>query len=96
VKQTALELMPRLTPYPFSKWLPGANRSEGMAVLSGSTPQYCHHFSNFPKIRQLICSSGFHIHGFLLEKPGHDIHTYNLSLQVVEEDFQFNTTLSYM
>ena len=55
-----------------------------MTVLSESTPQYFHHLSNFPKIRQLICDSGFHIDEFLLEKPGHAIHTYNLSLQEVE------------
>ena len=72
--------MPKLTPYPYSNGLPGANRNGGMTVLSESTPQYFHHLSNFPKIRQLICDSGFHIHEFLLEKPGHAIHTYNLSL----------------
>jgi hypothetical protein len=38
----------------------------------------------FPKIRQLFSSSGFHIHGFLFEKPKHDIYTFNLSLKEVE------------
>ena len=84
MEQTALERMPRLSPYPYSNGLPGANRSGGMAVFSESTLQYCHHLSNFPNIRQFICSSGFHIHGFLLEKSGHYIHIYNLSLQEVE------------
>ena len=55
-----------------------------MTVLAGFTPQYCHHLSNFPKIRQLFSSSGFHIHGFLFEKPKHDIYTFNLSLKEVE------------
>ena len=76
--------MARLTPYPYSNGLPGANRNGGMTVLSESTPQYYHQLSNFPKIRQLFSSSGFHIHEFLLEKPRHDIHIYNLSLQEVE------------
>jgi hypothetical protein len=44
--------MPRLTPYPYSNGIPGANRSGGIAVLSESTPQYYHQLSNFPKVRQ--------------------------------------------
>jgi hypothetical protein len=76
--------MPKPTPYSYSSELLEANKSGGMTVLSGSTPQHCHHLSNFPKIRQLFSSSGFHIHEFLLEKPRHDIHIYNLSLQEVE------------
>jgi hypothetical protein len=76
--------MPKLAPYLYSSGLPRANRSGGMTVLSEFIPQYCHHLSNFPKIRQLFSSSGFHIHGFLLEKHGCDISNYNLSLQEVE------------
>ena len=72
--------MPKLTPYPYSSRLAGASRSRGMIVLSEFTHQYRHHLSNFPKIRQLFSSSGFHIH----EKPRHDTHNYNLNLQEVD------------
>ena len=72
--------MPKLTPYPYGSGLAGANRSRGTIVLSEFTHQYCHHLSNFPKIRQLFSSSGFDIH----EKPRHDIHNYNLNLQEVD------------
>ena len=89
--------MPKLTPYPYGSGLAGANRSRGTIVLSEFTHQYCHHLSNFPKIRQLFSSSGFHIHGFLLEKHGHDIHNYNLTLQEVEvRGFLIQDTLEYM
>jgi hypothetical protein len=71
--------MPKLTPYPYGSGLAGANRSRGTIVLSEFTHQYCHHLSNFPKIRQLFSSSGFDIH----EKPRHDTHNYNLNLQEV-------------
>ena len=76
--------MPKPTPYSYSSELLEANKSGCMTVLSEFIPQYCHHLSNFPKIRQLFSSSGFHIHGFLLEKHGHDKCNYNLSLQEVE------------
>ena len=51
-----------------------------MTVLSESTPQYCHHLSNFPKIRQFRVPHPW----IQFEKPGHDIYTYNFSLQEIE------------
>ena len=84
MKQAALEVMPRLTRYHKSNGLRGVNRSRGMAVFSESAPHYCHHLSNFPKVRQLICSSGFHIHGFSLKNLGMVYTPIISSLQEVE------------
>ena len=36
------------------------------------------------RLDSYFLAQGSTSHGFLLEKPGHDIHTYNLSLQEVE------------